>query len=133
MYVMRNDMKKLQGKQPGEKDKPAPDDSHAASRGAGQPVVVDVPKGKLAIIKDRCKGCGFCIEFCPKKVLELSSERGATASSEYNAKGYHIPMVKDPDKCILCGFCTMYCPDFAIYQIRPAHCKQTKNDKAEKK
>ena len=86
--------------------------------------VVKVPRGELVLLKDRCKSCGFCIEFCPKKVLELSSERGATASSEYNAKGYHIPRVKDPAKCILCGFCSMYCPDFAIYQI--------KNDKTEK-
>jgi len=77
----------------------------------GQPVVVDVPKGKLAFIKDRCKGCGFCIEFCPKKVLEFSSET--------NAKGYRIPQPVRADQCILCGFCSMYCPDFAIYQASP--------------
>ena len=78
----------------------------------GQPVVVDVPKGKLAFIKDRCKGCGFCIEFCPKKVLEFSSET--------NAKGYRIPQPVRADQCILCGFCSMYCPDFAIYQVKDA-------------
>ncbi|MEW6025853.1 MAG: 4Fe-4S binding protein [Planctomycetota bacterium] len=72
--------------------------------------VVEVPKGCLTLIKDRCKSCGFCIEFCPKKVLEFSSES--------NAKGYRVPRVKDPDKCILCGFCSMYCPDFAIYQTK---------------
>lgn len=94
-------MKKLQDKQSGPKDKPE---------------VADVPKGKLAIIKERCKGCGFCIEFCPKNVLEFSSES--------NAKGYRIPRPARADKCILCGFCSMYCPDFAIYQI--------KNKKAEK-
>lgn len=121
---MRSDMKKLQGKQSGQKDKPGPDDSHAASRVAGQPIIVDVPNGKLAIIKERCKGCGFCIEFCPKKVLEFSSES--------NAKGYRIPNAKYPDKCILCGFCSMYCPDFAIYQIRQAHGKQIKTNKAGK-
>ncbi|MBI5778534.1 MAG: 4Fe-4S binding protein [Planctomycetes bacterium] len=102
-------MKKLRGKQSGEKDKPAAE--------AGQPVIIDVPKGNLVLIKDRCKSCGFCIEFCPKKVLEFSSEA--------NAKGYRIPRAKDPDACILCGFCSMYCPDFAIYQ--------TKNDKTGKK
>ncbi|HLD36518.1 MAG TPA: 4Fe-4S binding protein [Planctomycetota bacterium] len=91
-------------------------DLTATEPAAGQPVVVDVPKGKLAIIKERCKGCGFCIEFCPKRVLEFSSES--------NAKGYRIPQPVRADKCILCGFCSMYCPDFAIYQI--------KNDKAGK-
>ena len=91
-------------------------DLTATEPAAGQPVVVDVPKGKLAIIKERCKGCGFCIEFCPKRVLEFSSES--------NAKGYRIPQPVRADKCILCGFCSMYCPDFAIYQIE--------NDKAGK-
>ncbi len=99
---MRSEMKKLQGKPSGQKDKPGPE--------AGQPIIVDVPKGKLAIIKERCKSCGFCIEFCPKQVLEFSAET--------NAKGYRVPAVKYPDKCILCGFCSMYCPDFAIYQTK---------------
>ena len=80
-------------------------------------IVTTTPKGDIVLIKDRCKSCGFCIEFCPKKALEFSSEN--------NAKGYCIPRVKDPAKCILCGFCSMYCPDFAIYQI--------KNDKDGKK
>jgi len=28
--------------------------------------------GYLYIQEDECKGCGLCIEFCPKKVLEQS-------------------------------------------------------------
>jgi 2-oxoglutarate ferredoxin oxidoreductase subunit delta len=72
---------------------------------------VKVPKGTLHIIRERCKSCGFCIEFCPKKVLELSEE--------YNLRGYHFPYIKYPDKCISCGLCTRFCPDFAIYQISP--------------
>jgi 2-oxoglutarate ferredoxin oxidoreductase subunit delta len=71
---------------------------------------IKVPKGTINILKDRCKGCGFCVEFCPKKVLELSHEN--------NTKGYHPPLVKYPEKCISCGLCTRYCPDFAIYQAR---------------
>jgi 2-oxoglutarate ferredoxin oxidoreductase subunit delta len=67
-------------------------------------------KGKVCIIKDRCKGCGFCIEFCPKEVLEFSKE--------LNKKGFHPPRVKDENKCVLCGFCTAICPDFAIYTTK---------------
>jgi len=68
---------------------------------------VTVPVGEIHIIKDRCKGCGFCVEYCPRDVLELSDE--------FNTKGYHPPRVKDPGRCINCGLCEMLCPEFAIW------------------
>ncbi|MEO0185570.1 MAG: ferredoxin family protein [candidate division WOR-3 bacterium] len=68
---------------------------------------IKVPQGEIHIIKDRCKGCGFCVEFCPKKVLELSKE--------FNIKGYHPPYVKNPDECRECHLCEIICPEFAIY------------------
>jgi len=64
-------------------------------------------KGKIHINKKQCKGCGFCIEYCPRDVLELSEE--------FNAKGYHPPSIKDEDKCIYCQLCEAICPDFAIF------------------
>ena len=67
-------------------------------------------RGVVYIIKERCKGCGFCVEFCPKKVLVISDE--------FNSKGYHPPVVKNPDDCIACNLCGMFCPDFAIYSIK---------------
>ena len=70
---------------------------------------IKLPKGEVHIIKNRCKGCGFCIEFCPKEVLE--------ESEELNERGVHPPKVKDEDKCALCGFCTVICPDFAIFTV----------------
>jgi 2-oxoglutarate ferredoxin oxidoreductase subunit delta len=66
-------------------------------------------KGEIHLITDQCKGCGYCIEFCPKQVLE--------ESTEINARGVHPPKIVDEDKCIVCGFCTAVCPDFAIYVI----------------
>jgi 2-oxoglutarate ferredoxin oxidoreductase subunit alpha len=76
-----------------------------------------VPHGELYIIKDRCKGCGFCIEFCPKKVL--------VESKEFNAKGYHPPELQEDEtkKCINCGFCSMICPEFAIFSVADAESK----------
>src|SRR6266568_3565514 len=64
-------------------------------------------KGSVAITVERCKGCGFCVEFCPTHVLSLSST--------FNSKGYHPPHVVDGEKCSGCDLCGMYCPDFAIF------------------
>jgi 2-oxoglutarate ferredoxin oxidoreductase subunit delta len=64
-------------------------------------------KGKIHILKERCKGCGFCVEYCPKDVLEMSDE--------FNIKGYHPPFVKDEDKCLYCQLCETICPEFAIF------------------
>jgi 2-oxoglutarate ferredoxin oxidoreductase subunit delta len=67
------------------------------------------PEGEVHIIADRCKGCGFCIEFCPNDVL--------VESEKFNVKGYHPPETKDPDKCISCKLCELICPDFAIFIV----------------
>jgi len=56
---------------------------------------------------ERCKGCGFCIEFCPKSVYEFAEA--------FNSKGYHPPQVADSTKCIGCQLCYMLCPEFAIF------------------
>lgn len=68
---------------------------------------IKVTRGEIHIIKDRCKGCSFCVEYCPKDVLEISEE--------FNAKGYHPPHVKNPDDCVACHLCEMLCPEFSIF------------------
>ena len=67
-------------------------------------------RGEVYIDADRCKGCGFCAEFCPTQTLSISEK--------FNLKGYHPPEVTDLDACTGCGLCGMYCPDFAIFGIR---------------
>jgi 2-oxoglutarate ferredoxin oxidoreductase subunit delta len=70
----------------------------------------DTPKKKSKfqhnLIKELCKGCGFCIEFCPKKVYERSYE--------INDKGVNLPKVVREEDCIGCNLCSMLCPDLAI-------------------
>jgi 2-oxoglutarate ferredoxin oxidoreductase subunit delta len=68
---------------------------------------VQVPHGIVHIIEERCKGCGFCVEFCPQRVLVMSKHT--------NAKGYHPPEITDRSHCVNCGLCGLICPDFAIY------------------
>ena len=67
-------------------------------------------RGVVHIDWDRCKGCGFCVEFCPPKVLALAET--------YNAHGYHPPYLINDRGCTGCDLCGLYCPDFAIYGMR---------------
>ena len=64
---------------------------------------------QVNVIAERCKECGFCIEFCPKHILHKSTE--------INSRGYHPVAVDDNRKCTGCNICSMVCPDFAIYVV----------------
>ncbi len=48
-----------------------------------------------------CKGCGICVEFCPKKVFSLDAEAEKA-------------VVEHPEACVGCGTCERMCPDLAI-------------------
>ena len=65
-----------------------------------------VKPGKVTIDRERCKGCGYCVEFCPREALKMSEELGP--------KGYTLATVADPNKCLGCGLCEIICPEFAI-------------------
>jgi len=69
---------------------------------------IKVTRGAVYIIEDRCKGCGYCIEYCPRKVLEFSTE--------FNSKGYHPPVVVS-ENCLNCHYCELLCPEFAIFSV----------------
>ena len=67
-------------------------------------------KGIVFVRTEVCKGCSYCIDFCPTHSLEFSRE--------FNAKGYHYPTQARPEDCTGCDLCGLYCPDFAIYGVR---------------
>jgi 2-oxoglutarate ferredoxin oxidoreductase subunit delta len=80
-----------------------------------------IPAGRVRIIDDRCKGCGFCIEFCPNGCLK--------ESKRFNAKGYHPPeLVFQAEDCVDCGLCTLICPEFAIFAELKEAKKLTEDD-----
>jgi len=54
----------------------------------------------LVIDKVLCKGCGICVEFCPKSVLNLTNGK---------------VNIVDENLCIGCRMCEKLCPDYAIY------------------
>lgn len=67
-------------------------------------------KGTVFVKAEVCKGCGYCIQFCPSRCLAFSRQ--------YNAKGYHHPVLARPEDCTGCDLCGTYCPDFAIFGRR---------------
>ena len=58
-------------------------------------------KAEIIIKVERCKGCGICVEFCPKKVLSLDTLG-------------RVQVVNGED-CIACGQCELRCPDYAKF------------------
>ncbi len=55
---------------------------------------------KIFIVKEFCKSCGICINFCPTQTLGLGEDLKVE--------------VLRPDNCIGCLVCELLCPDFAI-------------------
>jgi len=62
---------------------------------------------KVTIDQEKCKGCGLCVHFCPKKVLELNTEK-------LNLKGYNPAEPVRMEDCIACAICATMCPDVVI-------------------
>lgn len=62
---------------------------------------------KVMISEDFCKGCGICVEFCPRKVLKISEK--------LTRRGFSPPVKIEDRKCSGCKLCEITCPDFAIW------------------
>ena len=75
----------------------------------------------VVLIEERCKGCSFCIEFCPRKVFE--------ESKKLNKIGIHPPRIKDSTLCVGCGVCEEICPDFAIFLVDKENPNSLKEEK----
>ena len=52
----------------------------------------------VTIDKEKCSGCGTCVDTCPVEALKLVDDKA----------------VVDPDTCIDCGSCVDECPEGAI-------------------
>lgn len=62
---------------------------------------------KLTFKEENCKGCGLCVDACPKGILQLSPER-------INKKGHHPAELTDEAACVGCASCALMCPDCII-------------------
>ncbi len=61
---------------------------------------------KIYIDSRLCKGCGICVEFCPRGVFKLKED--------LSENGIHTATAVGEEKCTVCHLCELYCPDFAI-------------------
>ena len=64
--------------------------------------------GKIIIDTERCKGCGLCVEVCPKN--------GIVISNHSNKNGY-FPAQASNAECTGCAICAIICPE-AIIEVR---------------
>ncbi len=62
---------------------------------------------KVTFDTETCKGCGLCVDACPKKIIRLAKDK-------INSKGHSPAEITDQDACIACAFCATMCPDCVI-------------------
>jgi 2-oxoglutarate ferredoxin oxidoreductase subunit delta len=67
-------------------------------------------KGKIVIQKERCKGCGYCVDTCPMGVLAVGKR--------FNKRGFFPAVAAHPEKCTGCAMCACVCPEIAIEVYR---------------
>jgi len=61
--------------------------------------------GKIIINTERCKGCGLCVEVCPKNSIVISKKS--------NRNGYFPAQANNAD-CTGCAACAIICPEVII-------------------
>ena len=62
---------------------------------------------KLTFNEELCKGCGLCVNACPKELLTLSRTR-------LNQKGHTPVEMTRAEECSGCASCATMCPDCVI-------------------
>lgn len=55
----------------------------------------------VIIDKNQCMGCGNCINYCNKHLLQLSDD--------INRRNVHYVILTHPEECIECGICELMC------------------------
>ncbi len=62
---------------------------------------------KITIRTDSCKGCGLCVDACPKNLIRIAEDK-------INLKGHHPAETVNIFQCVGCMSCATMCPDCVI-------------------
>ncbi|HMK61244.1 MAG TPA: ferredoxin family protein [Dissulfurispiraceae bacterium] len=62
--------------------------------------------GMIVIDRELCKGCGYCINACPKGCI--------VQEDSFNSNGYYPVAFVNNNQCTGCAICACCCPDIAI-------------------
>jgi 2-oxoglutarate ferredoxin oxidoreductase subunit delta len=66
---------------------------------------------RIIVDEHYCKGCGLCIDVCPKVIIVLDPDT-------ITDKGYHPAMLTDEAACTACQNCALICPEVAITVVK---------------
>jgi 2-oxoglutarate ferredoxin oxidoreductase subunit delta len=61
---------------------------------------------KAKIDRRRCKGCGLCLIFCPKKNIQMDAKTSEA--------GIYPAVICVEENCSGCGMCVVMCPETCI-------------------
>ncbi|MFH0935846.1 MAG: 4Fe-4S dicluster domain-containing protein [Candidatus Omnitrophota bacterium] len=61
---------------------------------------------KIKIIREKCKGCLFCVSACPKGLIVVDEK--------LNLRGIKPVKFKKNSECLGCAMCAIICPDCCI-------------------
>ncbi|MFB3881357.1 MAG: ferredoxin family protein [Armatimonadota bacterium] len=64
----------------------------------------------LSIDEENCKGCGLCVQVCPRKAMGFAIH--------INSRGFHPACLRDADGCTGCAQCAIMCPDACVKIVR---------------
>jgi 2-oxoglutarate ferredoxin oxidoreductase subunit beta len=70
-------------------------------------------KNEVVIDLQRCFGCGYCVEFCPRNCLEMAEDKTVRKGNN-PARANYQPVVASPEQCNGCSACVWMCPHWAI-------------------
>lgn len=72
-------------------------------------------KGKIVIDRERCKGCGLCIETCPNLKIKMDK---ALNKKGYTPARFRESVQQGEKGCTGCAQCATVCPEVAIEVYR---------------